>query len=337
MKQNVPISSLTTMRLGGEARFVQEINKLEDIDTAYQFAEANGLPAFVLGSGANTIGRDEGYKGVILLVKLRGVEVVTERPESIIIKAYAGEILDNVVKITTSKKYSGIEALSAIPGTVGAAPVQNIGAYGQQISDVITEVEVYDTKTRQIRTLSKAKCNFGYRESIFNKGVAVGRYFIIAASFNLAKGQTLQPPFYTSLQKYVNDHQITDFSPENIRKMVAKIRSEKLPDPKIIASSGSFFKNVQLTDDEVEKAHANGIPVWQENGKNVVNSGWLIEQAGLKGKEFYGMRVSDKAALILINEAAKSYADLSLARAKITDIVWKKFGFVLEQEPVEIK
>ncbi|MDR2063970.1 MAG: UDP-N-acetylmuramate dehydrogenase [Candidatus Nomurabacteria bacterium] len=337
MKQNVPISTLTTMRLGGEARFVQEINKVEDIDTAYQFAKSNGLPVFILGGGANTIGLDEGYGGVILLVRLRGVEVIEERPESVVVKAYAGEVLDDVVKITTLRGYSGIEALSMIPGTVGAAPVQNVGAYGQQISDVVAEVEVYDSQTRKIRILSKKQCKFAYRESIFNTGSEVGRYFIVAVSLRLAKGATLHPPFYVSLQKYVDEHQVADFSPENIRQMVATIRAEKLPDPKIIASSGSFFKNVELSDEEAAVAREKGVQVWRENGKNVVNSGWLVEQAGLKGKEFYGMKVSDKAALILINESAKSYADLSLARAKIADIVWKKFGFVLEQEPVEIR
>jgi UDP-N-acetylmuramate dehydrogenase len=316
---------------------VQEINKVADIGAAYRFAKENSLPVFILGGGANTIGRDEGYTGVILRVKLRGVEMAEERPEEVIVKAYAGEVLDDVVKITTSRGYSGIEALAAIPGTVGAAPVQNVGAYGQQIADVIEEVEVYDSKTGEIRVLPKKKCRFAYRESIFNTGSEAGRYFIIAVSLKLAKGKTLQPPFYTSLQNYVDEHHETDFSPENIRKMVTMVRAAKLPDPNIVASSGSFFKNVELTDAEAAIAKEKGIQVWQENGKNVVNSGWLIEQAGLKGKEFYGMRVSDKAALILINEGAKSYADLSLARAKIADIVWKKFGFVLEQEPMEIK
>jgi UDP-N-acetylmuramate dehydrogenase len=161
----------------------------------------------------------------------------------------------------------------------------------------------------------------------------VGRYFITKVVVDLQR-TTLKPPFYNSLQKYLEDNHITDYSPETIRKAVRTIRESKLPDPEEIASSGSFFKNVYLkTPEEIARAKAAGIPVW-DGGK--IPSGWLIENAGLKGEIFHGMRVSDKASLVLINESAQSYADLAAARNEIIQRVKDKFGFTLEQEPMEL-
>lgn len=338
MKENIAISSLTTMRLGGAARYVAEAGNVEELKEAYRFAQDNDLPVFVLGLGANVIGRDEGFGGVVIIDKFKGIEVVKEENDELVIKAAGGEIWDDVVKFTTELGYSGIEAMSAIPGTVGAAPIQNIGAYGQDISQVIVSVEAFDKAEKEVVMIPKDKMEFSYRKSIFNSGTNAGRYFIIAVILRLKKGE-LKPPFYTSLQKYVDDNKVKDFSPENIRKMVAEIRESKLPNPEQAASAGSFFKNIYLSDGEAEKVREKGIPVWDysEGMRNVVNSGWLIENAGLKGKIFHGFRVSDKAALVLINESAKSYADLEKARAEIVEIVEKKFGFKLEQEPVEIK
>lgn len=322
-----------------------EIERPEDVAEAYAFAEKGGLlpdetgdgpyPVWVMGGGANTIGRDEGFDGVILINRITGIDVVHETEDELVIKAYGGEVWDDVVRFTTERGYSGIEAMAAIPGTMGAAPVQNIGAYGQEVSQVITEVEAYDNKVKKIITLTPEEMNFEYRVSIFNRPENKGRYFIIAVTLKLSRS-TLQPPFYTSLQKYVDEHNETDFSPENIRRMVTEVRAGKLPDPKKEASAGSFFKNVYLDATEAELARKKGIQVWEERGDYVVNSGWLIEECGLKGQVLHGMRVSDKAALVLINESASTYADLAAARDEIREKVREKFGFELEQEPMEI-
>ncbi len=335
IRENVPISTLTTMRLGGDARFVIDIEKVDDISEAYEFAQDKNLPVYVLGEGANTIGRDEGFTGVILVNKLKGIEVLSEDSSALVIKGMGGEIWDDFVELACKKGYSGIEAMSAIPGTLGAAPVQNIGAYGQEMSQTIVEVEAFDSLLNEIRTIKKEEMGLSYRKSIFNSGKDAERYFIVSVTVKLERKE-LKPPFYTSLQRYIEEHNETDFSPNNIRKMVTAVRAGKLPDPKIEASAGSFFKNVYLSDEEAEEAKKNGILVWREDGKNIVNSGWLIEEAGLKGKTLHGMRVSDKASLILINDAAKSYADLAAARAEIIKAVKDKFGYTLEQEPVEI-
>lgn len=333
IRENVPISTLTTMRLGGAARYVIDIDKIEDLSQAYAFAKEKNLPVYVLGSGSNIIGRDGGFNGVILVCKLTGMGILREeKDEAVQLYSYSGELLDDFVTYGTEMGYSGMEALSAIPGTVGAAPVQNVGAYGQDISQSLVEVEVFDTETGEIKTLPKDQLELSYRHSIFNHGELVGRYFITKVVVELHKGH-LTPPFYNSLQAYIDEHSIIDFSPDSIRQCVRAVRESKLPDPELIASSGSFFKNVYLSPEEAAGAEAAGIPVW-DGGK--VPSGWLIEHAGLKGQEFHGMRVSDKAALVLINESAKSYADLAAARAEIIKIVKDKFGFTLEQEPMEL-
>lgn len=333
IRENVPISTLTTMRLGGAARYVIDIDKVEDLSQAYAFAKEKNLPVYVLGSGSNIIGRDGGFNGVILVCKLTGMGILREEKDEIVqLYSYSGELLDDFVTYGTEMGYSGMEALSAIPGTVGAAPVQNVGAYGQDISQSLVEVEVFDTETGEIKTLPKDQLELSYRHSIFNHGELVGRYFITKVVVELHKGH-LTPPFYNSLQAYIDEHSIIDFSPDSIRQCVRAVRESKLPDPELAASSGSFFKNVYLSPEEAAGAEAAGIPVW-DGGK--VPSGWLIEHAGLKGQEFHGMRVSDKAALVLINESAKSYADLAAARAEIIKIVKDKFGFTLEQEPMEL-
>lgn len=357
IEENVPIRNLVTMRIGGPARFVITVTSKDEIPETYQFAKEHNLPVCVLGDGANTFAKDEGFDGIIILDRIMGISRVEnpedessedKSPESSDIacfKAYGGEQWDDLVTYVSERGYSGIEAMAGIPGTAGAAPVQNIGAYGQEVTQVIVSVDAYDTKTGEFVVIPASEMKMSYRKSIFNSGENVGRYFIYATTVRVKKGQ-LNPPFYRSLQAYVDEHHETDFSPLNIARMVKAVRNSKLPDPEKIASAGSFFKNVYLTDEEADEAEARGIQVWRnakevgpdspEKRTNLVNSGWLLEEAGLKGKVFHGMKVSEKAALILINEDAKTYADLAAAREEIANIVFEKFGFRIEQEPDEI-
>ena len=337
IRENVPISELTTMRLGGNARYVIEIEEDKDLAEAYHFADEKNLPTYVLGGGSNVIGRDGGFNGVVLVNKLRGIYVIDSDADKIRLCAKTGELLDDFIDYSCklwngeSFGFSGIEALSGIPGTVGAAPVQNVGAYGQEIASVVESVCVYDKSDNLFKHMSKDELGFAYRKSIFNSE-DFGRYFITSVTVLLERGWRMKPPFYNSLQRYLDEHNITEYSPANIREAVKAIRGSKLPDPKLYASSGSFFKNIYLNEADAKEAEAKGIPVF-DGGK--IASGWLIEHADLKGKEFYGMRVSDKAALVLINESAKSYADLAKARQAVIDAVYEKFGYTLEQEPME--
>ncbi|MBQ9403234.1 UDP-N-acetylmuramate dehydrogenase [Candidatus Saccharibacteria bacterium] len=337
IKENVPLSTLTTMRLGGNARYVYEIEGLKDIPEAFNFAKNKNLPVFMLGGGANTIATDEGFDGVVIINKIKGIEVISETSDEVVVRAFGGEVWDDFVAWTVDRGYSGIEAMSKIPGTVGAAPVQNIGAYGQDVSQVIESVEAYDTKTSELVVIGREDMKMSYRSTIFNTGKDAGRYFIVAVTFVLENEEYIEGPLYGSLQKYLDEHNITEYSPKNIREAVSAIRAEKLPDPATTPSAGSFFKNIYLSDEEAEEAKAKGIKVWEKpDGKKMINSGYLIESAGLKGKLLHGFRVSDKASLVLINESAHAYSDLASAKKEIIDTVREKFGFTLEQEPVEI-
>lgn len=348
------------MRLGGPARFVIEAESPRDVSDAYGFARTLNIPVFILGYGANTIGHDEGFNGAIIINRMRGIfeepipstgdapgggpplnasevgeDKARQDPSSgIRLKVMGGEYWDNVVEYAVNKGLTGIEALSKIPGLAGAAPVQNIGAYGQEIADTLISIDVYDTVSGTFRTLTHGELGFSYRHSILNT-TEKGRYFVISMTLELHKGQ-MQRPFYNSIEQYLSEHDLADTSPAGIRQIVSLIRANKLPDPTIKANSGSFFKNIYLSENEAEAANEKGYPVYRGHDGIKINSAWLIEQCGFKGKEIHGFRVSDKAPLVLINESAQSYQDLDKARAKIVNKVYDKFGYWLEQEPVEI-
>lgn len=346
------------MRLGGPARYVVEIEKPEEIPDAYEFARQFNLPTFALGYGANTIAHDEGFNGVIIINRMKGITELTTTADSVVIKGdlyqapdnsntnmgwqekthvikiMGGELWDDVVEYACQKNYTGIEAMSKIPGLAAASPVQNIGAYGQELSDTFVELEAYDSIESKFVILTKKDLKFSYRQSILNT-THKNRYFIVSISLGLHEGQ-MRRPFYNSIEKYIDANDLKDFSPSGIRKIVSTIRSQKLPDPAQKASSGSFFHNIYLTELQSEKAVEKGIPVRRTKEGFKVSSAWLIEQCGLRGQLINGFRVSDDAPLVLINESAKSYDDLAKARAEIIGKVYDKFGFWLEQEPVEI-
>ena len=334
VNENILISSLTTMRLGGPARYVLEVETKQDVADAYGFAEQYGLPAFALGYGGNTIDHDEGFKGAIIINRMRGIDEDFTAAAARL-KIMGGEYWDKAVEYACAKGLTGIEALSKIPGLVAAAPVQNIGAYGQELSDTLESIEVYDIASKTFKTLTKDDLKFSYRKSILNT-TERGRYFVISITLRLRSGEMTRP-FYNSIENYLSEHEITDFSPQSIRNVVSAIREDKLPDPIKIPSAGSFFKNVMLSDAEAEIAENKGYPVHRSLHGNKINTAWLIEQAGFKGKLIHGIRIHDKAPLVLINESAKSYNDLMKAREEIVGHVYDKFGYWLEQEPVELQ
>lgn len=327
--ENVPISSITTMRLGGPASFLLEVENKADIIAAYDFAKSRNLPTFIIGGGANTIGHDEGFRGVLIKNIMQGIT-----DENGTLTIMGGTEWDAAVDYACKHDYTGIEALSKIPGLSGAAPVQNIGAYGQDVSQTFVSAEVYDSATGEFKTLSKDDFGFSYRQSILNT-TEKNRYFVISITLSLKVGR-MERPFYNSIEKYIFDHNETIFTPANVRKIVSAIRTDKLPDPKEKASAGSFFKNIYITEEEVFDVTQRGIPIHRGLDGIKINAGWLIEQAGFKGQLINGIRVSDKAALVLINESAHSYHDLATARSIITNTVYEKFGYWLTQEPIEL-
>ena len=334
---NIPLKNYTTMRLGGNARFMTEVHTPEEAAEVYRNAKSQQLPVFVLGGGSNLIVRDEGFNGLVIRNRIPGFEIIEDQASHTIIRIGAGENWDEVVKRTVEMNLTGIEAMSAIPGTAGAAPVQNVGAYGQEIADTLISLDAYDSQTDRFVTLQNADCGFSYRHSIF-RGDAAGRYVIVSITIKLYKTAP-QPPFYKAIEEYFAAHNITLFTPQIIRDAVIAIRADKLPDPTVTPNTGSFFKNAivedwQLTD--LRKGYPD-IPTYDmPDGTFKVPTGWLIEQTGLKGTTLHGMRVHDKNALVLINESATSYEDLASARDEIIGSVRDKFRITITQEPLEI-
>ena len=334
---NIPLKNYTTMRLGGNARFMTDAHTLEDIATIYHNAAKQQLPIFILGGGSNIIVRDEGFTGIVIRNRISGFEVLASDAQSSTVKIGAGENWDEVVKRTVNMNLSGIDAMSAIPGTAGAAPVQNVGAYGQEIADSLVSLDAYDSQKDQFVTLENNQCGFSYRHSIF-RGEQAGRYVITSITLKLYKAAP-QPPDYAALQSYFDERGTTLFTPQVVRDAVTEIRANKLPDPKLIANTGSFFKNAVVEDwqlTELKNTHPD-IPTYDmPDGRFKVPTGWLIEQTGLKGQVLHGMRVHDKNALVLINESATSYSDLAAARDEIIGAVRDMFHIIIEQEPLEL-
>lgn len=334
---NIPLKNYTTMKLGGNTRFMAEAFSPQDISMICHNATNQKLPIFVIGGGSNVIAKDDGFNGIVIRMRIPGFTVINDDLNSTTIKIGAGEDWDSVVKRVVDMNLSGIEAMSAIPGTTGAAPVQNVGAYGQEIADTLQSLEAYDTQTDQFVSLQSADCGFAYRTSIFRES-AKGRYIITSITLKLSKNQP-QPPFYESLQKYLDEHNIKIFTVKTIRDAVIEIRKNKLPDPKILANSGSFFKNAIVESwqiDDLKKANPD-IPIYEmADGRYKIPTGWLIEKAGLKGQLLHGMRVYNQNALVLVNESATSYNDLANARNEIIGKVRDMFRVQIEQEPLEI-
>jgi UDP-N-acetylmuramate dehydrogenase len=334
---NIPLKNFTTMRLGGPAKIIAEARTSKEVAEIYKDAKSKSLPVFVLGGGSNVIAKDEGFDGVVIRIRIPGFEVLNDDINSITIKVGAGEIWDETVSKIVEMNLSGVECLSAVPGTTGAAPVQNIGAYGQEIADTLESLTAYDSQLDSFVTLTASECGLSYRNSIFRDSQK-GRYVITSVTLKLSKNQP-QPPFYENLQKYLDENNIHIYDVKTIRSAIIAIRTNKLPDPKLLPNAGSFFKNAiiedwQLTD--LKKANPD-MPIYDMGeGKYKLSTGWLIEQAGLKGQLLHGMRVHDKNALVLINESAQSYHDLALAREEIISAIQTKFNIIIEQEPLEI-
>jgi len=333
---NIPLKNFTTMKIGGNARFMTEVRTPDEVASVYRNAKNHSLPIFILGGGSNVIAKDDGYNGIVVRMRIPGFEIVADDINNTTIRIGAGEDWDSVVKRAVDMHLSGVEAMSGIPGTAGAGPVQNMGAYGQEIADSLQSVDAYDSQIDSFVTLKNAECGFSYRNSIFRSQIT--RYVITSITLKLSKNQP-QPPFYDTLQKYFDEHSIKIFTQDIVRNAVIEIRKCKLPDPAILPNSGSFFKNSmvekwQLSD--LQKIDPN-IPLYDMgNGKYKVPSGWLIEKAGLKGALIHGMRVYEKNALVLVNESATSYNDLAIARDEIIGKVRDQFRIQIEQEPLEI-
>lgn len=334
-KANISLKNYSTMRLGGDAAHLIDITNAHQISPAIAWAEERNLPVIMIGGGSNIIWNDAGFPGLVMVNKIAGYETQPQGDQTFITVG-AGEPWDSVVARTILDELSGLEQLSLIPGTAGATPVQNVGAYGRETSDVLVCVQAYDRQEKKIVVIPKIDCAFGYRTSRF-KTTDKGRFFITSVTYTLTKTAPL-PPFYAPVQEYLQQHDIHQPTSAQIREAVIDIRSRKLPDPAVVANCGSFFSNPLINPSDftaIQEAHPQ-IKYWlTDDGRVKVAAGWLLEQLGLKGykEPNTGMAIWDKQALVLVNDHAPNTASLIAFRDAIMKAVKDKYNITLEQEP----
>ena len=330
---NQPLARHTTMQVGGAAAMMAVVTTDQELIEAVRHAKTTQTPIIVIGGGSNIIFGDAGDEGLVIVNRLQGMRIDSTTGD---VTVGAGEQWDDLVQATVRENLAGIEALSYIPGSVGASPVNNIGAYGQEVKDTITHVTALDTATLQFVNISAADCKFEYRGSIF-KTSSYGRYIITKVHFQLTPTATVAyaPPSYGSLQTALQNAGVQEPDVHNVRNTVIAIRKNKLPDPSVIPNTGSFFKNPIVGKSEFERLIAlyPTMPYF-DNPKGIkIAAGWLVEQAGLKGYSQDGIRVYEKQALVLVNDGTQSCRSVINMMHHIQQTVQKKFDVLLEPEP----
>lgn len=334
LQEHVNLAGLTTMKIGGKAKYFTEVTKVNQLPEAFVWLKAQNLPHFVLGGGSNTIFDDGEFKGLVIKMGLLGFKVLEENDNSAIVWVAAGEDWDEIVARCVKLGLTGIESLSGIPGLAGTAPVQNIGAYGQEIKNVIKQVSVFDTQTKQEVMLSNADCGFDYRNSVF-KSSQKGRYIITSIEMQLSKQPAKIPP-YKDVIDYFKKAKNSSPDLHQVRAAVLEIRKHKFANPAEMPNAGSFFKNPIIPTKQADKLKAKFPEIRmfeQPDGTCKVFAGWLIEQAGLKGEQLHKVQVDPNHALVLENTGGASQKDLMELITKIQAEVNTIFGINLEPEP----
>ena len=345
IKENIPLKDYSAMRVGGPARFLVHVQSKEDLFEALAFAKDKGLKIHVVGHGTNTLFTDEGFDGLVIINRIKGFDILEENDDGALLIIGAGEDWDDVVEKSIDMGLSGIEALSMVPGAAGAAPITNIGCYGQEISETLKELTAYDLENEELVLLSNKECAFRYRGSRFSQEDK-DRFIILNITLQLKKG-SMKPPFYKDVEKYFAEREIEDYSPAKIREALIYIRSHKLPDPAKIGTLGSFFKNPVVSKEEFEEIekrvpeinHAK--PQWPQPPRWFLSDGMvkiaaarLIELVGFDGYEDSdtGMALWPNQNLVLVNKGASSAGDVIAFKNMIKDAVRDKFGVDLEEE-----
>lgn len=330
IKNGVSLLPYNTLKMNVKANEFVEISSVEDLR---QLSSQKGFPErkkLVLSAGSNVLFSGD-FDGLIMHNEIFGIMVVSEKSDQVILKVNGGESWANLIEYTIGQGWGGLENLTLIPGKVGAAPIQNIGAYGVEVKDVIVSVEAFDLSTGTQVVFSADQCQFGYRSSIF-KTTAAGRYFITAVVFRLSKFPRLNLTYGPLKQAFEGRISV---SIREVSAEVARIRRSKLPDPEVIPNAGSFFKNPIVDRTLVDKIKVNfpGLPVYQQNEAHVkLAAGWLIEQCGWKGYRMGEVGVHENQALVLVNYGQATGAEILDLATKIQDSVLDRFGVILEPE-----
>lgn len=329
--ENYDLTKLNTFGISARAKFFVELDNGLDLQALFKSSEFKNNRKLFLGGGSNILFTQD-FDGIVILNKLKGIEILEENSKSVLIKSMGGVMWHDLVIFAVDRGYWGIENLSLIPGTVGAAPMQNIGAYGVELKNTLENVEAYEIETGKKRIFKKEECEFGYRYSIF-KGELKDKYFITAITLKLSKIKSINTN-YKVLKEYLGKNKIEVKNSKDISDAVAAIRKSKLPDPALIGNAGSFFKNVFVTEEKIKDLLLiyPEMPSFKEDGHIKIPAGWLIEQCDWKGKRIGNVGVHDKQALVLVNHGNASGKEVKELAEKVTDSVFRKFGVILIPE-----
>ena len=342
LQKDYNLSKLNTFSISARAKFFAEITKEADLKELFNIPEFKNNKKLFLGGGSNILFTKD-FDGLVVLSKLKGIKILKEDSKNVKIQAGSGEIWHDLVVFSVGHGYWGLENLALIPGTVGAAPMQNIGAYGAELKDVLEKVNVFDINTGEKKIFNKKECKLGYRDSIF-KNELKDKYFISSITLKLSKTEKKNIA-YQILQEYLKNNKIEVKNPKDISDAICKIRESKLPNPAIIPNAGSFFKNVFLPKEKLEELLKKypDMPYFHENGSLAsvfvkIPAGWLIEQCGpasgtsWKGYRMKNVGVHEKQALVLVNYGGATGEEILNLANKIMADVKEKFDLKLVPE-----
>lgn len=333
MQENVELQSFNTFGLRARAQYFCSVQSLLELQDALAFAREKELPVFVLGGGSNILLRDD-VPGLVLHMQIKGVVLQAEEDGVVSVQAACGENWHAFVGDCLAQGWNGLENLALIPGSVGAAPIQNIGAYGVEVGDLIAELRVLDVPTGAIEVMTSAQCKFGYRDSVFKRQYK-GDKIILSVVFRLHRAAKVNLSYGALAQALATNPAP---QPADVFAAVCAIRRSKLPDPAVLGNAGSFFKNPVVTAKQYASlqqqfADMPGHPVELEGGSGVkVPAAWLIERTGWKGRRMGDAGVYERQPLVLVNLGRASARDLLGLACKLVHAVEQEFGIELEPE-----
>lgn len=336
IQSNFSLKAYNTFGVDAKASYFLEINSIEDLRKAFQL---DTYPKkFIISGGSNML-ITQHIDALVLHINIKGIEVVQETDEEVTLKIMAGENWHQMVMYTLDKGYGGLENMSLIPGNTGTAPIQNIGAYGVELKDIFVRCEAMDVETQTLKTFTKEDCKFGYRDSIFKNEVK-GKYVITSVTLQLTKRNHKKNTSYGAIEAKLKENKILNPSIKDISNAVIAIRQEKLPDPKVLGNSGSFFKNPVLDRENftsfIEK-NPNAPFYKISESEYKIPAGWLIEQCGFKGKRFDDAGVHKNQALVLVNHGNATGEEILKLAFRIIKEVKEVFGIDIVPEVNIIK
>ncbi|HEY0245778.1 MAG TPA: UDP-N-acetylmuramate dehydrogenase [Mucilaginibacter sp.] len=331
IQQNVSLKNFNTFGVDVNARYFVEINHEDELVQLFMDTQWKQIKTLVLGGGSNVLLLND-FNGLVIHMYIRGFEHRINHTD-VFVEAGAGEVWNDLVNFCVDREYAGLENLSLIPGSVGASPIQNIGAYGVELKDVFHSCKAFEIDTGSFKTFTKEECHFDYRESIF-KTELKGRYIIVSVKFHLSLVPNINLKYGAIEQELANRH-IVKPTIKDVSKVVAHIRVSKLPDPSTIGNAGSFFKNPVITAGEflpIQTKFPQIVNYPAGNGLIKLAAGWLIEQCGWKGKVVGNTGTWKDQALVLVNHGGATGEEVYTLSSQIIDSVYTKFGVTLQRE-----